>query len=67
MNMRTWGIGTGNQLFATGSYTQIKFSKKQRSQWQKSILCDRSISYSLTLAFDKTVLSGNVALSFLVL
>ena len=67
MNTRTWGIGTVNQLFATGSYTQIKFSKKRESQWQKSILCDRSILYSLTLAFDKTVLYGNAALSFLVL
>ena len=40
MNMYIWGIGTVNQLFIRGSYTQIKFSKKRNSQWQKFILCD---------------------------
>ena len=38
--MYIWGIGTVNQLFIRGSYTQIKFSKKRNSQWQKFILCD---------------------------
>ena len=61
MNMYIWGTATVNQLFVRGSYTQIKFSKKC-SQYQKSILCDRSILYS-PLAFDRTVLYGNVALS----
>ena len=28
MNMYIWAIGTLNQLFIGGSYTQIKFSKK---------------------------------------
>ena len=43
----TWGIGTVNQLFVWDSFTQIKFSKKQSSQWQKSILCDRFIKTPL--------------------
>ena len=38
--MYIWGIGTVNQLFIRGSYTQIKFSKKRNSQWQKFSLCD---------------------------
>ena len=29
MNMYIWGIGTLNQLFIKGSYTQIKFSKNE--------------------------------------
>ena len=47
MNIYIWTIGTSNQLFTRGSYTQIKFWKKLGSHWQKSILCDRSFSYSL--------------------
>ena len=46
MNMCVWGVGTVTRLFVTDSYTQIKFSKKQSRQWEKSILCERSILYS---------------------
>ena len=28
MNMGIWVVGTTNQLFIRGSYTEIKFSKK---------------------------------------
>ena len=28
MNMNNWVVGTSNQLFVIGSYTEIKFSKK---------------------------------------
>ena len=28
MNMDNWGIGTLDQLFARGSYTQINFTQK---------------------------------------
>ena len=28
MNMDIWVVGTSNQLFITGSYTERKFSKK---------------------------------------
>ena len=29
MNMEIWEVGTLNQLFIRGSYTEIKFSKKK--------------------------------------
>ena len=72
LNLYIWAVGTLNQLFVTGSLTQIKFSKKWSSQWQKSILCDRPVLYSpcnfvLTLAFDWVDLYRNVALSFVAL
>ena len=72
-NMYIWVIGTLDQLFIRSSYTQIKFSEKwSSSHWQKSILCDRSIfllpiQFVVTLAFDRAVLYGNVALLFVVL
>ena len=31
MNMRIWEIGTLNQLFIRGSYTEIKYSKRLSS------------------------------------
>ena len=34
-NMYILAIGILNHLFIRGSYTQIKFSKKMSSQWQK--------------------------------
>ena len=30
MNMEIWEVGTLNQLFIRGSYTEIKFSKKKK-------------------------------------
>ena len=29
MNMDIWVVGTSNQLFIAGSYTETKFSKKK--------------------------------------
>ena len=46
MNMYIWTIGTLNQLFIRGSYTQIKFFKKWSSRWPNSVLFDRSVLYS---------------------
>ena len=46
MNMYVSAIGALNQLFIRDSYTQVKFSKKWSSQWQKCIFCDRSVLYS---------------------
>ena len=46
MNMDIWVVGTSNQLFKRGSYTEIKFSKKYYSLSQNSVLCDMSILYS---------------------
>ena len=72
MNINIWAIGTLNQLFIGHSCTQIKFFKKWSSQWQKPIFLwkayfELTIQFVLTLAFDRTVLNGNVALSFTVL
>ena len=68
MKMYIWAIGILNQLFIRDSYTQMKFSKKRCNQWQKPILCNMSILYSpfivFTLAFERAILYGNVALSF---
>ena len=33
MNMDTWVVGTSNQLFIKGSYTETKSSKKWGSYW----------------------------------
>ena len=33
MNMLIWEIGTLNQIFIRGSYTEIKFSKKLIGCW----------------------------------
>ena len=30
MNMNIWVVGTSNQLFIAGSYTETKFSKKKK-------------------------------------
>ena len=46
INMHICAICTLNQLFIRGSCTQIKFSKKWSSQWQKSFPFDTSILYS---------------------
>ena len=46
MNNYIWATGTLNQIFIIDSSTQIKFSKKWSSQWQKSIFYDRSILFS---------------------
>ena len=36
MNMYIWEIGILNQLLLRNPYTQIEFSEKQSSRWQKS-------------------------------
>ena len=46
MNKCIQQINASNQQFIIGSYTEIKFSKRQSSQWQNCIPCDRSILYS---------------------
>ena len=46
MNMDIWVVGTVNQFFIRDSNIETKFSKKQSSYWQNSVLCDRSLSYS---------------------
>ena len=46
MNMGIWVVGTSNQLFRRGSYSKTKFSTKQSSYYQSSVLRDRSILYS---------------------
>ena len=43
-SMDIWVVGTSNQLFVRDSKT--KFSKKESSYWQNSVLFDRSILYS---------------------
>ena len=44
MNMNIWVVGTSNQLFIAGSYTETKFSKKKKNRyWQNCALCDSSI------------------------
>ena len=40
MNIYIWVICILNQLFIRDSYTQIEFSGKWSSRWQKPILCD---------------------------
>ena len=70
MNIDICVVGTSNQLFTRGYYSETKF--KKNSYWKNSVLCDRSIFYSpflfvLTLASDRTVLYENVAFSILVL
>ena len=47
MNMDIWVVGTWNQLFITGSYTEPKFSKNKGVIGETAFfLCDRSILYS---------------------
>ena len=46
MNKCIQQINASNQQFIIGSYTEIKFSKRQSSQWLNCIPCDRSILYS---------------------
>ena len=36
--MDIYVLGTLNQLFIRGSYTQIKFSKKKKVDWRKTPL-----------------------------
>ena len=45
-NMGIWVIGTSNQLFIRGSWTETNFSRKWNSNWQDSVPCDRFILYS---------------------
>ena len=40
-NMGIWVVGTSNQPFIKDFKTETKFSKRQRSYWQNSVLCDR--------------------------
>ena len=62
MNMYIWVIGTLNQLFVRGFYTQIKFSKKNNEivSGKNSFFVIGSfvlpIQFVLTLAFDRVVL-----------
>ena len=70
MDIDIWVIGTLNQLFRRGSYTQIKSLKKKNkkkkiSLWKNPVLCDKSIFllpilFILTLTFDRAVLNGNL-------
>ena len=47
MNMDFWVVGTSNQLFITGPYTETKLKKNKNSRyWQNCVLYDRSILYS---------------------
>ena len=67
-----WEIGILNQLLLRNPYTQIEFSEKQCSRWQKSnslgwVHFLLPIQFVLALAFDRTVLYGNFTLSFVVL
>ena len=44
MNINIWLVDTSNQLvLRVSTTTKIKFSKKESSYWQNSVLCDRSI------------------------
>ena len=59
--MYIWVIGTFNQLFVRGFYTQIKFSKKtERVSGKNSFFVIGSfvlpIQFVLILAFDRVVL-----------
>ena len=66
MNVNIWAIGTLNQLFIRGFYTQI--FKKISSPWQKSVSYDKSIFYSHSICLNIgfwPVLYGYVALPFL--
>ena len=64
--MNTWVVGTSNQLFMSGSYSETKFLKK--SSYCQIFMIGAfalTILFALTLTSDMTVLSGNDA--FLVL
>ena len=68
MNVDIWAVCTLNLLFIRSSYTQIRFSKKNEVVSGKT--CNHFILrylFVLTMAFDKAILCGNVALSFAVL
>ena len=66
-NIYIWAIGILNQLFMRDSYTQNKFCKKMKKslvkihslRWDHFVL---PIQFVLTLAFDRAILYGNVAL-----
>ena len=64
--MDIWVVGTLNQLFIRGSYTETKFFKKikeligkLRSLWSINFVLP--ILFVLALVFDRAVLYGNVA------
>ena len=72
MNMDIWVVGTSNQLFIRGSYTETKFSKKSehlleklRSLWQVHFALP--MIFVLTLASESAFFYGNVAFSIFVL
>ena len=72
VNLYIWAIGTLNQLFIRGSYTQIKFKKNEVISGKSalSVISSFFTPHSiclLTLAFNKAVLYRNVELSFVVL
>ena len=46
MTMEISLVGTSNQLFKKGSYTDATFSKKINKLLANSVICDRSILYS---------------------
>ena len=46
MNINIWLVDISDQLvLRVSTTTKIKFSKKESSYWQNSVLCDRSIFY----------------------
>ena len=66
MNIRIWEIGTLNQLFKRGSYTEIEFSEKINSDKSAFFLIGplcTTHSISLKIDFWLVSLYGNVALS----
>ena len=69
MNMCIWEIGTLNQLFIRGSYTEIKFPRKWNSSKSGFFVNSFCAPHSLCLNIRmcRSVLYGNVALSIVVL
>ena len=63
--MGIWVVGTLNQLFIKGFYTEIQFSKKNKVLSLKSTSDQFALSllFVLTLAFDRIVLYRNMAFS----
>ena len=60
MNMYIWKIGSLNQLFRRGSYTQIIFSKNK-------VLSGKTEFFVIGPFFDKTFLYRNSTLSIVTL
>ena len=52
--MGIWLVGTLNQVFVSGSYTENKFKKNK-------VASSKALFIVLTLPFDSAVLYGNVA------